>query len=65
MRAALEEVLSRLGPVKAPPALTGGLLLRPRQLFASTAVTDYQLETLPALHFLFRLVINRVRLMAM
>ena len=43
VRAALEEMLPRLGPVWAPLALSGGSLLRPREVLVSRAVTHFQL----------------------
>jgi len=43
VRTALEEMLPRLDPVRAPPALSGGLLLCPREVLASKAVTRPQL----------------------
>jgi len=43
MWAALEEVLPCLGPMRAPPALGGWLLLRPHKVLASKAVAPLKL----------------------
>jgi len=42
-RAALGEVITRLSPVRAPPALSSGLLLLPHEVLASEAVARLQL----------------------
>jgi hypothetical protein len=43
MGAILEEVLPGLGPVRAPPALSWGPILRPLEVLASEAMTYLQL----------------------